>query len=211
MMPQSRLLPLTLAALVVATLAGCLDLKPVKSTTRYFVLSELPASAGPAGSVSNQLTIGIAPVKMAAYLSREGFALRRDANEVEFLHTTVWAERLDKGFQRVLAVNLVTLLPGLQVRLNSWRVENVQAEVQITIEQFDVNQSGEGTLVADWRVTSPGGDKVLKSGQIRASHRGPNPEENPQGATATLSDLAAQMSRELALAIAEASKTTVSK
>ena len=117
--------------------------------------------------------------------------------------STLWAERLDTGVQRVLAANLATLLPTDQIRLSSWRSDDVAAGVYVAIEQFDVDSSGQAVLVAWWRILSPGGEKTLKAGESRLSRQGPSPDASPSGAVATLSELMADLSRQLAQALKE--------
>ena len=188
---------LTLAAC--AGLTGCSFLKPAKSTAHYYVLT--PVTATQAGSGS--LALGLGQVKLPAYLFNTSLAVRKGTNEVEYLESAIWAERLDTGFQRVLAADLATGVPTDQVRLSAWRSEDVAAEVYVTIEQFDVDASGQGVLVARWRILSPGGEKVLKAGGSRLSRQGPSPEASASGAVATLSELVAELSRQLAQALKE--------
>jgi uncharacterized lipoprotein YmbA len=179
-------------------LCGCLNLKPARATARYFVLSPLPSAAAPS---SAPLAVGVGPVKLPAYLFKDSIAVRKGTNEVEYLQSALWAEQLQSGFQRVLAADLAALLPTDQVRLSAWRPEDVAMGVYVTVEQFDVDTDGRGVLVAWWRVLSPDGEKLLKAGQFRASREGWPPQANPQGATATLSELLADLSRELAEAM----------
>ncbi len=194
---------LLLALAVVVSLTGCFGfLKPAKPTARHFVLSALPA-AEPAATPSGGVAVGVGPVKIAAYLFNTSFAVRKDTNEIDYLPATFSAERLDSGLQRVLAANLATLLPSDQIRLSAWQNADVSAEVFVLIEQFDVDAGGEGVLVAWWRVLSPGGEKTLKAGGCRLAHQGPAPQADPAGAVATLSELAADLSRQLAQAIKE--------
>ena len=103
----------------------------------------------------------------------------------------------------MLAANLAILLPTDQVRLSAWQSEDVAAEVYVTIEQFDVDASGRGVLVAWWRILSPGGEKTLKAGESRLTRQGPPPDTDPSGAVATLSELVADFSRQLAQALKE--------
>jgi uncharacterized lipoprotein YmbA len=147
------------------------------------------------------LAVGVGQVKLPAYLFNTSLAVRNGTNEIEYLARALWAERLDTGIQRVLAANLATLLPTDQIRFSSWRSEDVAAEVHVAIEQFDVDSSGGGVLVAWWRILSPGGEKTLKAGECRVERQGPSPDANPSGAVATLSDLMAVLSRQLAQAI----------
>jgi uncharacterized lipoprotein YmbA len=198
-MPVRLLLALVLAV----SLTGCFGfLKPAKPTARHFVLNSLPAVEPPA-TPSGAVAVGIGPVKCAAYLFNTSLAVRKGTNEIDYLPATFWAERLDTGLQRVLAANLATLLPTDQIRLSAWQNADVAAEVYVAVEQFDVDAQGKGALVAWWRVLSPGGEKTLKAGECRLVRQGPLPDANPSGAVATLSELVADLSRQLAQALKE--------
>ena len=201
-----RLAALLTALAACVCLTGCFGfLKPPHETARHFVLTSLPA-AGTMKALPASLAVGVGQVKLPAYLFDTSLAVRKDTNEIDYLPLVLWAERLDTGIQRVLAANLAGLLSTDQVRLSTWRSEDVAAEVYVTIEQFDVDTSGRGVLVAWWRILSPGGEKTLKAGESRLSRQGPAPDTNPSGAIATLSDLLAEHSRQLAQAIGEATQ-----
>jgi uncharacterized lipoprotein YmbA len=202
----ARFAALLFAGMLCAVLPGCGFLKPAQSTARYFVLTPMPAN-GPGPVASNSLSVGLGQVKLPAYLFNTSVAVRKGTNEVDYLESAIWAERLDAGFQRVLAANLAVALPTEQVRLSVWQRDNVAAEVQVTIEQFDVDASGRGVLTAQWRILSPGGEKTLKSAQARLTRLGPAPETNPSGAVTTLSDLVGELSRQLAAALHDATST----
>jgi uncharacterized lipoprotein YmbA len=128
-------------------------------------------------------------------------AVRNGPNEVNYLGAVLWAERLDSAFQRVLAANLATLLPTEQIRLNAWNSEEVRGELLVTVEQFDLDTKGNGVLVAWWRIMAPGGEKTVKAGEVRFTRTGPAPDTDPSGAVGTLSELLADLSRQLAGAI----------
>jgi len=196
-----RLAPLLLAISPCVGLPGCFGfLEPAPSTERHFILSSLPA-ATPVATPSRTLVVGVSPVKLAAYLFDTSLAVRKSANEIEYLPLALWAERLDSGLQRAVAANLATLLPTDQIRLSDWRSADVSVEVYVAIEQFDVDPSGRGNLVAWWRVLSPGGENTLKSGETRLTREGSPPDPDPSGAVATLSELLVDFSRQLAKAI----------
>jgi len=197
---------LLLALTACGSLTGCSFLKPARDTTRHFVLTPLPG-AGPAKVVPGALGVGVGQVKLPAYLLDTSLAVRKGTNEIEYLSPVVWAERLGPGIQRVLAANFATLLPTDQVRLSAWRSEDVAAEVYVTLEQFDVDASGRGVLVAWWRIASPGGEKTLKAGEARLSRQGPSPDASPSGVIATLSELIGDLSRQLAPAFQEATSS----
>jgi hypothetical protein len=67
----------------------------------------------------------------------------------------------------------------------------------------DVDISGRGTLIAQWRITAPGSDVPLKSGRARLERTGVSPRGKPEVIAATLSDLVAQFSRDLAQSVRE--------
>ena len=192
-----------MAAVACTCLTGCFSfLKPARATAQHFVLTPVPA-AEPAQATSGTPAVGVGQVKLPAYLFNTSVAIRKGTNEIEYLPQTLWAERLDTGLQRVLAANLARLLPTDQIRLSAWRSEDVAAEVYLTVEQFDVDANGRAVLVAWWRVLSPGGDKTLKAGESHFTRQGPTPDSNPSGAVATLSDLLADVSRQLTQVLKE--------
>jgi uncharacterized lipoprotein YmbA len=180
-------------------LTGCNILKPSGVNPQSFVLSPLPAAATP----SNHATggVGVALVKIPSYLFKNSIAVREGTNQLAYLEKAVWAERLDRGLQRIVAANLASLLSTERISLSAWRSQEVDVEVFVTVEQFDVDHQGRGVLLAWWRLLSPGHEKELKTGQFRGTRSGPAPESDPQGAAATMSELAAGLSREIAEAI----------
>jgi uncharacterized protein len=180
-----------------ALLAGCSFLKPAVSTTRHYVLT--PAAATPArAAAGGGPAVGLGPVKLPAYLFNSSFAVRNGTNEIDYLPNALWAERLDSGFQRVLGADLATVLPTDNLRLSAWQKDQVSAELYVTLEQFDVDAAGQGVLSGRWRMVGPGGDPVLKSGGIRLTRSGPTPDTDVSGAVATLSELVAEFSRQIA-------------
>ena len=199
----TRLGAMALALALCGGLTGCGFLKPAKNTTRQFVLTPLSA-AGSVATPSGAIAVGVGQLRLPAYLFNTSLAVRKGTNEIDYLGEVLWAERLDGSLQRVLAANLAILLPTDQIRLSAWRSEDVAVEVHVTIEQFDVDSSGRAMLVAWWRVLSPGGEKTLKAGECRVARQGPTPEANPSGAIATLSDLVADLSRQLTQVLKEA-------
>ena len=185
------------AAALCAILTGCFSANTV--TTRHFMLAPAPAT----NASSTGLRVGVGVVRMPDYLLHDSLAVRKSDDEITYLETAVWAERLDKDFGRTLAANLSEMIPTDQVRLGTWRAQDVSLEIYVTVEQFDVDQSGKGTLEAWWRITSPGGSKVLKSGEAHLTKAGQSPGNNAQNIVTTLSNLTADFCGMLASAIRE--------
>lgn len=177
--------------------AGCSFLKPAHNPVQYFMLSALPPVAS-ASVPANAPAVGVGQVRLPAYLFNTSIAMRRGTNEVVYLPLALWAERLDTSVQRVLAADLAALLPTDKIRLSSWSSKEVQVEVQVTLEQLDVDANGKCRLAAWWRLLVPGGETPLKSGLARYERAGPAPESDPAGAVNTLSELLADLGRQLA-------------
>jgi uncharacterized protein len=180
--------------------AGCSFLKPAEPTARYYLLTPV-AAAGPTTAASASLALGVGQVKLPAYLFNNLLAVRKGTNEVEYLPSAIWAERLGTGFQRVLAANLAIVLPADPIQLSAWQKEAVAAELYVTLEQFDVDADGQGVLIARWRILSPGGEKILNAGGCRLTRQGSKPGEGASGVVATLSALVGDLSDQLAQAL----------
>jgi uncharacterized protein len=191
--PFARLL---LASGLWVAAAGCFS--PHTVATRRFVL----ASATPTGAApATNMRLGVRVVGMPGYLNSESLAIRVSAIEIRYLETALWAERLDHGFERVLAADLSAMIPTERVRLGAWRTDDVALEVHVRVEQFDVDLHGHGNLVAEWRITSPGDGKVLKNGTARLTKSGKPLAGDAQNLVTTLSELATDFSRTLTEAI----------
>jgi uncharacterized lipoprotein YmbA len=186
-----------MSLMVCACVTGCSFLKPAPDTSRHFVLTSLPPNET-ANVASDTSRVDMLHVKIPAYLFKSSLAVRKGTNEIIYPAGTLWVERLDTGITRVLAADLSSLLPSEQIRVAVGSSEEVVLEIGVTIEQFDVSLSGQAVLVARWRIDSPDGEKILHSGESRLSRRGPAPDTDPSGAVGTLSDLIADLSRQLA-------------
>ncbi len=194
--PMRFLVPL----MICACLTGCSFLKPAPDTSRQFLLTPLPAteSANRTPGASRAVVIH---AKIPAYLFNSSLAVRKGANEIVYPVGTLWAERLDTAIPAVLTADLCALLPKDKIGMSVGPGDEPAAELGVSIEQFDVSSSGQAALVARWRILSAGGEDVLRSGESHLSRNGPAPDTDPSGAVGTLSDLIADLSRQLAEAL----------
>lgn len=190
--------------LISVAMSGCL-FRPVAVSTRQFVLAPISTNE-PTLSVAEPLSVGIGLVKMPAYLLRDSMAIRDGSNEIEYLEDALWAERLDQSFQQTVALNLSKLLPSDKIYLTDWGHDLAGPKLFISVQQFDVDTMGRGTLIANWRINLADDDTPLGSGQTRLVLAGSSPRGHPEIVAATLSDLTAQFSRELAQAISALAK-----
>jgi uncharacterized lipoprotein YmbA len=186
-------------------LTGCLS-RPPTINARHFVLAPISTNES-APAAAKHLSVGIGFVKMPSYLLRKTIVVRNGANEIQYIEDAMWAERLDQSFQRTLAANLSWLLPSDSIYLSDWGRDQVRVRVFINVQQFDVDTDGRGTLIVQWQIASPDSDTPLKSGQTSLARIGASPRGNPKIIAATLSELAGEFGRELALSIRESASS----
>jgi uncharacterized lipoprotein YmbA len=181
-------------------LTGCQSLRPVADLTHYYVLSA--SATAPAQTQSNRdLTIGIAPVEIPAYLQSSRIVVRTGGNEIHYSDYREWGEHLDKGIQRVLAGDISILMPGVRTVTSSWQGSDVKAEVYVSIQRFELDENGEVTLDCQWRIIGSGATRALHSNHFKGSKKGPSLVKEPAGAVNTLSGALVGLSKEIAAAL----------
>jgi uncharacterized lipoprotein YmbA len=186
-------------------LAGC-AWRPMSITTRHFILTPITANDS-TPLATDRLSVGIGTVKMPTYLLRDSLAVRSGTNEIEYFESASWAERLDHCFQQTLAANLSKLLNSDRIYTTDWAHDQVMVCLYVNVQQFDVDTSGCGTLVAQWRINTPDSDKPLKSRNTKLTQSGSSPRGHPEAVVATLNDLTDRFSREVAQAVVESTKS----
>jgi len=187
-----------------AAATSCFGPRTVAPDRHFILTAGAPATA--VGAPTSDIILGLGSVRVPDYLLDMSMSLRKDNGELEYLENVSWAERMDKGIARVLANDLAGLIAG-EVRLRAWRTDDVTLELYVTIEEFDVQEAGGGTLIATWRITAPGGSKVLRSGESHLTRATNSPATDPQNIAATLSALVTDLSAELAVVIKEVAST----
>lgn len=170
---------------IVLAAAGCSSFRPVKDNRRRFVLM----AKSPPPAATSAKGIGIGRIEMPGYLKSTSIAIR-NGSEVRFSHDFFWAESLDAAIQRTVVANLgfTNVFPSL------WRRDQVQYEIHITLERFDLDEGGTATLKAFWRIATPGSSGTVDSALFETRKSGPRLAENPAAATASLSEALGEMS-----------------
>jgi uncharacterized lipoprotein YmbA len=147
---------------------------------------------------------------MPTQLLRNSIAVHNGTNEIEYLENALWADRLDHCLERTLAVNLSRLLSSDGIYLDDWRREGVTVRMSVQLQEFEVDTQGKGTLIAQWRISAPGKELPYKTGVSRLARNGTSPRGKPEAIVTTLSDLAADFSRDLAQSVRESLPAAVS-
>jgi hypothetical protein len=137
-------------ALLLLALAGCL--KTQVDPTRFFVLSPQAPPEGRPATVSPP-TLGVGPIALPDYLDQTGIVTRVTDQEIDYLPTARWAERLSTMVNRVLAVNLSSRTGGREIVEYPWPTDRHPA-ITVAVDFLRLDMTGTGTAVlrAQWRV-----------------------------------------------------------
>jgi uncharacterized protein len=188
--------------LLTVTAAGCSRTAPA----RFYMLSGLSRTEAKAPLTGSKacLTLGIGPVEMPDYLDRPQIVTQVNPNELHLGDFDQWAEPLGKTFMRTLADNLASLLCVDEIVFYPSEKSGVDRQISVTVTRFHGLPDGKVALTAQWQVTEGPGGKVVarQRTDIRESVAG----QGYDALVAAQSQALAQLSREIAVAVANVSQ-----
>ncbi|MEW6441786.1 MAG: PqiC family protein [bacterium] len=207
---SNRVRRTTGALLIAACLlqAGCSPmLRPKPDATCYYLLAPLSGSGGSeAGRLDptpcTGLSIGLAPVRLPAYLDRDQMVTRPSPNRIEVAASDRWAEPLAESFGRVLAENLAALLRASRMVRHPVRASGLDYEVQVDVERFECKADHAAGLAARWVLKDGRTRDVLLSRRMALTR--PARAADTAGSVAALSEALGELSLEIAAAICQA-------
>jgi uncharacterized lipoprotein YmbA len=123
-------------------------------------------------------SLGVGPVSIPDYLKTRQIVMNRNDHLLKLAEFDRWAEPLDSGVSRVVAVNLAVMMDTNKVQLFPWRRDAIpEYAVRISVIQFAA-QGKEALLVAEWSITRPGAGISAGRGisQLKTALRGGEPE-----------------------------------
>ena len=146
----------TLATVLLVTLLAACGSSP---RSNYYLLTSAVTEA-PGG---NTPSIGIGPIGVPEYLNRNGMVYSRQGNQLQVSTTERWAEPLEAGIKRTLAINLAAELDTQDIRYFPWESDNApDYGVSVSLLQLDANDH-RALLAAEWRVHQPAsGENVAR-------------------------------------------------
>jgi len=175
-------------------LAGCGSSPP----TNYYVLSSHDG-ATPSGDAPS---LGVGPVTVPEYLNRADLVTGRAGNTLEIASFDQWAEPLDDGIKRVLAINLAGLLNTQNVHIHPWEPARApKYAVRINLLQLDTS-AGQATLAAEWQLYGPGATGATTGRLSRLQQPLPGGTSQPEQIASAYSTLLFQLSELIAASIA---------
>jgi uncharacterized protein len=162
--------PLAIVA-ALSLLPACLG--PRVDGSRYFTL---PAAGAPAEGVPVAV-LGLGPVTLPPYLSRNEIATRVSPEQVTYAGNDRWAAPLEEQVGRALAEEMRSRLPAREVVRWPWALSpGPDVAVAVDFLRFEADAGGGATLQARWTVTAPGRPPL--TGETRL-HEGGAPGDTP--------------------------------
>ena len=181
--------------------AGCSFFEARPDPTRYFALTSLPRTSQtalePAGT--NQLALGIGPIKFPGYLDRQQIVTRISQNRFAVAENDRWTEPLEENFTRVLSQNLSILLQTDRIVTYPWlRSQQPTYQVQMEVLRFEPNAEQQVELWARWSIV----DSAKKIVSLKESYlTKPMRDKSTEWSVGSMSELVSDLSKEIAAAI----------
>jgi uncharacterized lipoprotein YmbA len=176
-------------------LAGCV-LK-TSQPARLFVLDPVAAASG-APAAPSGLILGVLRVTVPDWMDRPEITSRTAAGQIAPDDYARWGEPIERGFQRVIAENLATLLPDRQVARAPFSTRQA-VDHRVEIAFAEAARQGDGTVLLDARWTVFGEDGAVLV-QRRSPHRA-GPAGDSAGTVRAMNEALAALSREIADAV----------
>lgn len=155
-MPKLELI--CILALIVSVL-GCSRSKP----PRYYTLASSPPSTAVGAAPAKALSIGIASVRLPAYLDNPQMIVRLDEHEIRMDDQHRWGEDVKRGFERVLAEELSARMPTVDVHIQPWPASLAPTcELDISVSSFEVDSGSNARLRAEWELQDTRARRVLR-------------------------------------------------
>ena len=144
---------------------GCISGSRSKPS-RFYTIDAMSvheaASHAAATSSTQNLRIGIVPVKIPEYLKKSQIVTRTGSSEISLAEFDRWAGSLDEDIGRVVAENLSLLLKTDKVLNFPWR-RNVELDytIEMQVSRLEGALGGDVDLVVRWAIFDAENNNVV--------------------------------------------------
>ena len=165
--------------------------------SNYYLLNAM----GTPQAAAQATSLGIGPIKIPEYLNRNGLVYNREGNLLHIASNERWAEPLANGVERVMGLNLGSLLNTENVQTFPWlHQQKPDYGIQVNLLSLDANDD-QASLTAEWVVQKPKAGQFLIR-KISTFTRGlPPGAVNPAQVAPAYSKLLQQLSELIAATI----------
>ena len=151
-----------------------------------------------------QPSLGVGPIKIPDYLRRSGIVYSGGGNQLIITELQRWAEPLDEGIKRVLAINLARQLQTDNLRLFPWQLDDMpDYTVEVVVLELDT-RANQAVLVTDWVVKHAATGRSVTRDITRLQHPLPPGPIQPAELAPAYSALFYQLSEQIAAVIGAA-------
>jgi len=186
---------------IVLALAGCSPFAAQPDRTRYFTLTAQASSGSDAKNPDlEKIFLGVGPVRLPGYLDRDELVTRASANRFDVAQNDRWIEPLEENMSRVLAQNLYVLLGSERIVRYPWpNSRRITHQVEVEIFRFEPTADGEAQLSARWALNDIAAKQAFAA---KTSYfKRPAKKDSRDAAVEAMSELLADLSREIADAV----------
>jgi uncharacterized lipoprotein YmbA len=164
---------------------------------RYYVLSSTTTAATNTGQPISTL-VGIGPIEIADYLKRPNMVRMRNNNTLNLTANDYWAEPLDKGITRILALNLTQHKSSRMVQVFPWRSDSIPPySLRVQIHELVLSERN-AQINASWELMDVAKKISLKREHfVRNLNAGTSAADMAEAYSELLGQLAEEMNKAL--------------
>lgn len=192
---------------VAAMAGGCSVMAPQPDRSRFFTLTPAADSQTPPAESPNgrDLTLGLGPITIPRYLQRPEVVTRINKTELSVSDNDRWAEPLGDSVASVLAQDLSSDIPGLQITPFPWSQEtSIDYSVSVQFLHLERTADRRADIEAVWKIRNGRDHRLVQSGITTTSLPAGNDESS---ASVALSQGVAEVSSKVAEALKQQSQS----
>ncbi len=159
---MKNILLINLFTAILIFLGGCGTSRP----SRFYTLNPMPIPPEKAelSDKQNRITVGIDLNDIPAYLNKPQMAIRVSTNELKLDEFNRWAETVKDSFPKIIADNLISILPTDKFIVFSRKgILSVDYQVIINVTRFDGAPGKSVSLITQWGIYNSKKDKLLSA------------------------------------------------
>lgn len=184
-----------LLAFVCVLLGACQSAPP----KHYFMLTA-PSNQPAQVQQAIDTLIGIGPIELAEYLARPQLAVQKADGSINLLVNNVWAEPLDRGIARILAMNLIAQDDRRGAVYFPWRTDS-QPRFSVRVQIHSLGQTDNLLkLQASWELIDAQNSQKSQRWHFNQTVKA---QTNAQGLANGISELIENLSRQINTALVD--------
>ena len=157
---MKNIILINLFAGILIFLGGCGTTQPSK----FYMLSSLslPPEKSQVNNNQNRVSIEIDINDIPEYLNRPQMVVRVNSNEIKLEEFHRWAETVKDSFPKIIAENLISLLPTEKFLIFAQnRIVSSDYQIIFNVNQFDGTPGETVSLITQWAIFDTKKEKIV--------------------------------------------------